>query len=299
MNAPARITPTLAELLEMPVHPLAALFPMLPADELQDLADDIDANGLRHPIVIGQIGEDQVGIIDGRNRLAACKLIDHEPATEWFDGNEAAITALITGENANRRHLTPSQRAMARAFADPEGTPGKRTDLSGNPERLTGQEQNMLSFARAVLRANRQLALDVMGGKLSVEAAFRQIRETANNQSKESIDKERLRVEAPDLYRDVERAGKDVTDAIREHEDRIRKKRERRQRTTGYLQSAMAFLAPLKSTPEEWAETHFSEIDAEFFTAAPLLEMTPSQIRDCASSLAALADLMERDQDDA
>jgi ParB-like chromosome segregation protein Spo0J len=49
------------------VHPVANLFPMLPDDELQELADDIRANGLQHPIVLDKDGV----LIDGRNRWAA------------------------------------------------------------------------------------------------------------------------------------------------------------------------------------------------------------------------------------
>jgi hypothetical protein len=36
--------------------PHAAVFPMLPGGELQELADDIAAHGLRHPIVLDDQG---------------------------------------------------------------------------------------------------------------------------------------------------------------------------------------------------------------------------------------------------
>src|SRR5205085_4815531 len=52
------------------VHPVAALFPLLPPDELAALAADIRAHGLLHAVVLGADGQ----VIDGRNRLAACKL---------------------------------------------------------------------------------------------------------------------------------------------------------------------------------------------------------------------------------
>lgn len=53
----------------MNAHPAAAIFPILTGDALAELADDIRANGLRQPIVTfeGQV-------LDGRNRLAACRL---------------------------------------------------------------------------------------------------------------------------------------------------------------------------------------------------------------------------------
>ncbi len=55
--------------IDLPVHPSAAVFPMLPPDELAELAESIKENGLQNPIVM------QRGVlIDGRNRYAACKL---------------------------------------------------------------------------------------------------------------------------------------------------------------------------------------------------------------------------------
>ena len=50
---------------------------VLPEGELVELAESIRANGLRNPIVITPEGL----VLDGRNRLAACELVDVEPAT--------------------------------------------------------------------------------------------------------------------------------------------------------------------------------------------------------------------------
>ncbi len=51
---------------ELAVHPVAALFPMLSDDELDELAADIKANGLRFPIVHDKEGKT---LIDGHNRV--------------------------------------------------------------------------------------------------------------------------------------------------------------------------------------------------------------------------------------
>ena len=57
------------------VHPFAALFPMLNEQELQDLADDIKANGL-----LNKISRDKDGqILEGRNRLKACQIAGVQP----------------------------------------------------------------------------------------------------------------------------------------------------------------------------------------------------------------------------
>jgi hypothetical protein len=49
-------------------HPVANVWPLLPEPELQALADDVKAHGLRHPIVRHRDGR----ILDGRNRYLAC-----------------------------------------------------------------------------------------------------------------------------------------------------------------------------------------------------------------------------------
>jgi hypothetical protein len=60
-------------------HPACLAFPLLPEEELQELAEDIKLRGLLHPIVVfhGQI-------LDGRNRLAACEVAGVAPRfIEW------------------------------------------------------------------------------------------------------------------------------------------------------------------------------------------------------------------------
>jgi hypothetical protein len=59
------------------IHPVADAFPMLGDDNLAELGKDIEANGLRHQIVLWRdntAGPDQdapLYLIDGRNRLEA------------------------------------------------------------------------------------------------------------------------------------------------------------------------------------------------------------------------------------
>ncbi|MGA2065698.1 MAG: ParB/RepB/Spo0J family partition protein [Thermoguttaceae bacterium] len=87
-------------------HPACLLFPKLGHQELQELADDIKANGLRNPIVLykGQI-------LDGRNRLLACEIVGVEPRFVEWRGEGSPIERVIS-ENLVRRHLTSSQRAV-------------------------------------------------------------------------------------------------------------------------------------------------------------------------------------------
>jgi hypothetical protein len=91
------------DVFETPIHPAAQLFPELPADELKALADDIKKNGQFQTILVfgGKI-------LDGRNRLKACKLAGVEPRFERI----ALVDPLdfVVSCNLHRRHLTPAQR---------------------------------------------------------------------------------------------------------------------------------------------------------------------------------------------
>ena len=101
--------PAPQELLEhsaLDIHPIADRFPLLSEAELAKLARDIEDNGLLEPIVIWQ-GQ----LIDGRNRLAACRLLDIEPPTREWEGDEDDLVRWIISKNILRRHLTPGQRA--------------------------------------------------------------------------------------------------------------------------------------------------------------------------------------------
>ena len=94
------------------VHPVAALFPTLPADELAQLAEDITANGLLEPIVLDRDGV----LIDGRNRRKACERAGVEPTFTTLEDGQDPVD-FIFGKNVRRRHLDAGQRAMAAVMA--------------------------------------------------------------------------------------------------------------------------------------------------------------------------------------
>lgn len=94
----------------MPAHPAADLFPLLPDDQLQELADDIRLRGLIEPVVTIE-GSGTVMILDGRNRYRACVLAGVEPRTVAWDGSGGSPSGFVLAKNIHRRHLTPAQRA--------------------------------------------------------------------------------------------------------------------------------------------------------------------------------------------
>ena len=86
------------------IHEAAAAFPMMNTERLKELADDIRANGLREPIRLlsGKV-------IDGRNRLKACEMVDAEPRFETI-ANDVNPWGFVWSLNGQRRDLTTDQR---------------------------------------------------------------------------------------------------------------------------------------------------------------------------------------------
>lgn len=103
-----------------PVHPLAAAFPEMSAEEFADLKKSVSDHGLRHKIVLIE-HEGKPHILDGRHRDAACLELGIPPLFRDFDptldGDIPA--AYVADENLNRRSLTQSQRAAIAVELEP------------------------------------------------------------------------------------------------------------------------------------------------------------------------------------
>lgn len=108
-------------------HPAADLFPMMEGEELQNLADDIKANGQRQPIVLYvEHATAAPVVLDGRNRLRACEMAGVLPTVQTITkaglsmhGGAGSPLAYVVSQNVHRRHLDASQRAMIGAALMP------------------------------------------------------------------------------------------------------------------------------------------------------------------------------------
>lgn len=103
--------------MDVKFHPASNIFPPIPKDELELLAEDIKTNGLEEPITLYH-GK----ILDGRARYQACQMSKIDPVfVEWepkkphmtIKGGKGYFphTYVIT-KNLFRRHLTSQQRAV-------------------------------------------------------------------------------------------------------------------------------------------------------------------------------------------
>jgi hypothetical protein len=148
-----------------PVHPLCKLFPMMPDEDLETLAEDIKQNGLQEPIKLwkGQV-------IDGQNRQEACWRAGTEPRYKEIDfEDEEELRAYIISKNVERRHLTKSQQAMAYALIYPEFVQGKTT-LPPGGKVVFGRE--VYRQARKILEKNQILAEMILAGTASLKDEY-------------------------------------------------------------------------------------------------------------------------------
>ena len=91
-------------------RPVCSLFPLMTDQELAGLTKDIEEDGLIEDIVLYE-----GMVLDGRNRLEACKRAGVNPRfVDWDDGSP---TLYVLSKNLHWRHLSTSQRAAIAAEA--------------------------------------------------------------------------------------------------------------------------------------------------------------------------------------
>lgn len=198
-------------------HPIADLFPMFTDDELSELAEDIKQRGLLQPIVLDTDGR----VLDGRNRLAACRLANLEPEFTTYDGDDPDGFALSV--NIARRNLTKGQQAMVVAKARSEAK--KHTDSEAERHVRSEAKRNGLSAARisqasTVLQHAPDLADAVISGAMGLDEAYKVARE--NKAAADSAESQlaRLRAEDPELADKVVDGVLTLGGAWAEHRER-------------------------------------------------------------------------------
>lgn len=164
---------------QVSVHPAADAFPMHGEDELNRLAVDIAQHGLKHPIVMTSDGQ----VLDGRNRLAACRLVKVKPEFVTYDGEPWAYSRSV---NLNVRTMSTGQKAASCALS--LIAEGKRKDGRWARGSVPGDEgDNPRSWVSdAWGEAMRQagfvgdwsedldLLLGVRDGRIALDAAYKQ-----------------------------------------------------------------------------------------------------------------------------
>jgi ParB-like chromosome segregation protein Spo0J len=233
------------------VHPVADLFPMLPDDELQELADDIRANGLQHPIVLDKDGV----LIDGRNRWAACQIAGVDPKFTTINGQDPV--AYILSSNIARRHMNKGQRAMAVAKACSFSEQSQRRAAAS-----IGIAAGYVGQAAIVIEYAPDITTEVLAGTLSLNDAYAIAQEAKREkataaelaeQNKRLL--EELRKAAPDLAERVADDSLRLSEAVTLWHERQRDELDRRRRDVMYFENAATMLwSLLRDDPASLAD---------------------------------------------
>ena len=173
-------------------HEAANIFPLMSDPELQELADDIKKTGLKNPVILL---DDKV--LDGRNRLLACKLAGVSPKIESRNPDKlGSPVEWVLSQNLRRRHITASQRGIIAAKAEALfAVEAKRRQEAGNnqhrvkeiiPEASKGQARDhaartcdvnprYVQDAKKVVNDSPKLAAKVEAGEVTLPEAMKAI----------------------------------------------------------------------------------------------------------------------------
>ena len=282
------------------IHEAAALFPMLPDDELAELAEDIKANGLVHPIVL----DDEGVLIDGRNRLAACRLAGVPPRFTSLNGHDPV--AYILSVNVARRNLTKGQRTLGAVVLK------SRLNLDfrwGEKARLAESlDVDAMYVNKAIAVAEHPDLIErVMADQtsradaLSLPEAYKQARERGDAADRERIRREReerdltdLRANAVDLANSVADGRLTLSEAMAAWRVRQRVERERRERLTrNFVSNVTGVWSVLGDKPELVADDWLPEANTQ--RDFPLTDhlWTADGLREMARSFERLADAVD------
>lgn len=266
------------------IHPAASVWPMLSEDELADLAADIKANGLIHPVVLTPAGE----VLDGRNRLEACKIADVEPTYVTHDGDPIAY---VLAANSQRRHMTIGARAMAGWMALFQN----KTLPYRAAAKQIGVHVGHVGWAAVVSKWTPELVDRIIAGKLSLSDAYTAAKDRKDAADQGAEQRKAIAEQYPDLGPAVDRGEITSAEALRVGRKRdadaakvARDNAERLARAVVLLVGSLngdEMRADLARSCLEYADT-IRGVEADYFN--------PDGIRLAADNLGRFADAMQQ-----
>lgn len=197
------------------------MFPMMADDELDELADDIKINGLFNPIVL----DSENVLIDGRNRLEACRRAGVEPAYEQLNGVDPI--AFILSSNDKRRHMSKGARAMvaAKIFSLNEKIEdqAKRLKVSVG---YVGQAAIVLEYSPELVDSVIAGACTLNDAYANAQKAKEQREDRENEEARRRRQVATLQKNAADLAGLVEETKLSLDEAWAAYKDRLAKEEE-------------------------------------------------------------------------
>lgn len=184
-------------------HEYANLFPMMNAEEMNALIQDMRENGYdaSSPIITYK-GK----ILDGRNRYAAAKVADVEPTFFEYDGGD--LLSFVLSKNLHRRHLNETQRAgVAAKIANMnEGRPEKnspnlesKVSIPQAAEMLNVGKSTVATY-KAVAAAMPELIEKMDSGEMTAHEASKKVQEVKRTTARAEIATAGAKVKASDKW---------------------------------------------------------------------------------------------------
>jgi hypothetical protein len=182
---------TPGEISSLRTHPDAELFPPMAGPEFEALKKDIEVHGLRDAISLHR------GLVlDGVNRLRACRELGITPRFEVWEG-EGSTLDFVLAKNARRRHLSTSRRAVVAARLEARLQDGGK-NATGEPGPAPGSVRSKQGKARDRAAA----ALNVSSGLV---AAARKVLRQGVDELISSVERNAVTVSAAALIAGLSR----------------------------------------------------------------------------------------------
>lgn len=190
---------------ELKPHELANLFPMMNADELSALVQDMRDNGYDEtsPIITYK-GK----ILDGRNRYAAAKIAKVEPIYSEYDGVD--LLSFVLSKNLHRRHLNETQRAgVAAKIANIEHggdrknqTPNLEFDKVSIPQaaEMLNVGKSTVATYKAVAAAMPELVEKMDAGIMTAHEAHKEVKAIQRTAARAEIAQAGAKVKQSDKW---------------------------------------------------------------------------------------------------
>ncbi len=137
------------------VHPVADFFPMIEGDEWVDFLSLIRDHGQRTPILFWR-----EMLIDGRNRLAACRSLGLMPPKYHILSDSADPIAIIEDNNLGHRELPPAYKLQIKIkiakYVEADRPAGRPKTSSARSEKGNSETAREITAPGAVISDSKE-----------------------------------------------------------------------------------------------------------------------------------------------
>lgn len=271
------------------IHPFAARFPMLSADDMDALVESIAHVGQTDPILLDTDGR----LLDGRNRLEACQRLGIDPVFRTVETDSPE--SVINSRNALTKPLSTGQRAMAVAMElaamDLRESGRQKRGSSGIVPNLEVSKVR-LSEAGYIIDRDPPLADAVLLGTVPLSRAYEDTKKAQAKDEKETAQLATIAAKASDLYERVvdEDDPTTVEEAYASYEVRYRQEiQDEKDRAERYKTENTAVARAVSTLAGFTSPEHLERFVTEYWPTE-LCEVNPEPVNP--SNLRAIADAL-------